>query len=31
MIAFALLAAAALWPVLYSLILYKRLQREGRV
>jgi uncharacterized membrane protein len=29
--AFVLLAVGALWPVLYSLILYKRLQREGRV
>jgi uncharacterized membrane protein len=30
-IALALLVAAALWPVLYSLLLYKRLQREGRI
>ena len=30
-IAFVLLMASALWPVLYSLIVYKRLQREGRV
>ena len=31
LIAFALLMVSALWPVLYSLIIYKRLQREGRV
>jgi uncharacterized membrane protein len=30
-IAFALLIAVALWPVLYSLILYKQLERAGRV
>jgi uncharacterized membrane protein len=29
--ALVLLVAGALWPVLYSLILYKRLEREGRV
>jgi len=31
LIAFALLMVSALWPVPYSLIIYKRLQREGRV
>jgi uncharacterized membrane protein len=30
-LALALLIVAALWPGLYSLFLYKRLQREGRV
>jgi uncharacterized membrane protein len=30
-IAFVLLTVAVLWPALYSLILYKRLQREGKV
>jgi uncharacterized membrane protein len=30
-IAFVLLVLAILWPALYSLILYKRLQRDGKV
>jgi uncharacterized membrane protein len=28
---FVLLIAGALWPVLYSLVLYKRLEREGKL
>lgn len=31
LIAFGLLMASIFWPVIYSLILYKRLQREGKV